>query len=58
MDKASAMMVAKRLSSDDEKNIYTASRVRDYTEKRVDVTPFKAYKANKVVGKLIKQFKQ
>lgn len=57
MDKASAMMVAKRLSSEDVENIYTASRIREYTEKRVDVTPFKAYKANNVVGKLTKQFK-
>lgn len=54
MDKASAMMVAKRLSNEDSENIYTASIVRDYVEKKTEVTPFKAYKANETVGSLIK----
>lgn len=57
MDKASAMMVAKRLSHDDPNNIYTASIVRDYMEKKIDIVPFKAYKANETVGLLTKQFK-
>ena len=57
MDKASAMMVAKRLSSEDSENIYTASRVREYMERKTDIVPFKAYKANETVGHLMKQFK-
>jgi hypothetical protein len=57
MDKASAMMVAKRLSQEDAENIYTASVVRTYMERKTEVTPFKAYKANETVGRLMKQFK-
>lgn len=57
MDKASAMMVAKRLSQEDVENIYTASVVRTYMERKTEVTPFKAYKANETVGRLMKQFK-
>jgi len=53
MDKASAIMVAKRLSAEDRDNIYTASVVRDYVEKKTEVTPFKAYKANETVGRLV-----
>lgn len=53
MDKASALMVAKRLSEEDKANIYTASLVQEITEKRTMVTPFKAFKANTTVGKLI-----
>lgn len=52
MDKASAMMVAKRLSKEDEKNIYTASIVREIMEKRIEVVPFKAFLANETVGKI------
>lgn len=58
MDKASAMMVAKRLSSEDSENIYTASVVREYVERKTDITPYRAYKANETVGNLTKQFKQ
>lgn len=54
MDKASAMMVAKRMSADDSENIYTASMVRDYTERKTDITPFKAYKGNETIGRLTK----
>lgn len=57
MDKASAMMVAKRLSQEDAENIYTASVVRTYMERKTEVTPFKAYKDNETVGRLMKQFK-
>ena len=57
MDKASATMVAKRLSSDDPANIYTASMVREYTERKIEITPFKAYKANETVGRLTKMIK-
>ena len=57
MDKASAMMVAKRLSADDTTNIYTASMVRDYMERKTEITPYKAYKANETVGRLTKMQK-
>ena len=57
MDKASAMMVAKRLSTDDKENIYTASVVRNYMERKTDITPYKAYMANETVGRLTKQNK-
>ena len=52
MDKASAMMVAKRLSDEDPDNIYTASVVQDIMERKTEVTPFKAFKANQTIGKL------
>lgn len=58
MDKASAMMVAKRLSAEDPTNIYTASMVREYTMDKMDVTPYKAYRNNETVGRLTQQFKQ
>lgn len=57
MDKASALMVAKRLSADDAENIYTASLVRETTSRFVDVTPIKAFKANETVGKITNVFK-
>ena len=57
MDKASAMMVAKRLSSEDAKNIYTASMVHEYIEKKMDVTPYKAYKGNETIGRITKMQK-
>lgn len=54
MDKASAMMVAKRLSSEDPDNIYTASIVQQLTEAKTDVTPFKAFKNGSTAGSLVK----
>lgn len=57
MDKASAMMVAKRLSAEDPDNIYTACQVLDVTKKETIVTPFKSYKENKTVGKETKVLK-
>lgn len=57
MDKASAMMIAKRLSAEDAENIYTASIVRDYTEHKTVIMPYKAYKANETVGRLTKMQK-
>lgn len=54
MDKASALMVAKRNSADDTDSIYTAAIIRDITERRTDVIPFKAFKNNETVGKLIR----
>ena len=50
MDKASAYMVAKRLSFNDKENIYTASRVMEIQEKRTEVIPCAAFKANEEVG--------
>ena len=57
MDKASALMVAKRLSAEDQENVYTASMVRDFAESKTEVTPFKAFKGNQTVGRLTKQFR-
>lgn len=57
LDKASALMIAKRLSDEDPSNMYTAALVRDVTEKYTEVTPFKAFKANNTVGKIIKTLK-
>lgn len=54
MDKASAMMVAKRMSDDDKECIYTASVVKEVVERKTIVTPYKAYKANETVGRLTK----
>lgn len=50
VDKASAQMVANRMSANDEKNIYTASKLITYHEKRVEVLPMKAYEKGKLVG--------
>ena len=55
MDKASALMVAKRMSVDDPDNIYTASMVREQTVRSTIVTPFKAFKANETIGRITKQ---
>lgn len=52
MDKASAMMVAKRLSAENPDCIYSASIIRDVVEKRTEVLPFKAFRNNETVGKL------
>lgn len=58
MDKASAMMVAKRLSNDDERRIYTANLVRDVVERRTEITPYKSYKGNQAVGTIKKKIKK
>lgn len=57
MDKASALMVAKRLSNEDKENIYTASLVQDIEERRTDVIPFKAFKADETIGTIRKAYK-
>ena len=57
MDKASALMSAKRLSDNDKENYYTVAMVQDIVEKRTDITPFKVFKDNETVGKIIKNFK-
>lgn len=53
MDKASAMMVAKRLSSEDDKSIYTASIVRNLEERQEKIIPYEAYQNDMQVGKSI-----
>lgn len=58
MDKASALMAAKRLSAEDTENIYTAAIIRDITERRTDVIPFKSFRNNETVGKLIRTEKR
>lgn len=54
MDKASALMVARRMSDGDRENVYTAAIVRDVVESRTDVKPFKAFMANGTIGKITK----
>lgn len=55
MDKASALMVAKRMSDDDKDNIYTACMVRGQMVRSTVVTPFKAFRANETIGRITKQ---
>lgn len=57
MDKASAQMVAKRLSAEDAENIYTASCVREYMQTVTEVLPMKAFKANRTIGTIRKVLK-
>jgi hypothetical protein len=58
MDKASAQMVAKRLSADDKENVYIASRILQYTQKVKEVLPEKAYRGNEVIGNTRKVLKK
>lgn len=57
MDKASAMMVAKRMSDNDKESIYTANMVFDIKESRTEITPYKSYKANKTIGTIKKEIR-
>ena len=50
-------MSEKRLSDNDKENYYTVAMVQDVVEKRTDITPFKVFKDNETVGKIIKNFK-
>lgn len=52
MDKASAVMVAKRLSQEDDKCIYTASVIQTRTVKQEIVKPSEAYFYGNNVGKV------
>lgn len=54
MDKASAMMVAKRLSKENKDCIYTASIIRDVEETKTEVVPYRTYMDNETIGKLIR----
>ena len=58
MDKASALMSAKRMSANDVENIYTAAQVIDLVERRTDITPFKSFRANETIGKITKTLKE
>ena len=58
MDKASAKMCAKRLSSEDAENIYTASILRTYEERRTEAMPMAAYQCGSEVGRIGKEFKE
>lgn len=52
MDKASALMVAKRLSNENPEKIYSVNIVRDFVESKTEVIPFKAFQNNNTVGKI------
>lgn len=54
MDKASAIMIAKRMSAEDPESIYTANVVQEMTEKKTVLVPFKAFQANNTIGSLTK----
>lgn len=58
MDKASAQMSAKRLSADDPENIYTATILQTFNERRTDALPMKVYMAGEVVGRIGQEFKE
>ena len=53
MDKASAMMVAKRLSEEDAQHIYTASVINTVEEKKEVLIPLKVYEKGQTIGKLV-----
>lgn len=52
IDKASAFMVAKRLSDENKECIYSVSVLRDVVEKRTEIIPVRAYRANETIGKI------
>ena len=58
MDKASALMIAKKMSREDTENMYIASTVRDIEEKRVVVIPFRAFNNGGVIGDVVKTIKK
>lgn len=51
LDKATALMVAKRMSDNDKESVYTASQLLDVEKKETIVTPFRAFQANNQVGR-------
>jgi hypothetical protein len=57
IDKASALMVAKRMSANDSCNIYTASQVLEVKKEETIVTPFKAYSDGGDTGRNVKLLK-
>lgn len=58
MDKGSAKMCAKRLSSEDAENVYTASILRTYEERRTEALPMAAYQGGSEVGRIGREFKE
>ena len=57
LSKADAQMIAKRLSDNDNENVYAVSQIQEYTERRVDALPVKAYKANQIISNIRKTLK-
>lgn len=53
VDKSSALMIAKRMSADDNSKIYTAAIIRDVTESRTEVSPFKSFRAGIMIGNVM-----
>lgn len=58
LTRGDAQMVAKRLSDNDPERVYAVSQVQEYTERRKDVLPIKAYKANEVISSIRKTIKR
>lgn len=54
MDKATAIMSAKRSSANDPDNYYTASILIERDERKIDVTPYQVFRENKSVGTIKK----
>lgn len=58
LGKADAQMIAKRLSDNDREQIYIVSLVREFTEKKAEASPVKAYKANRLISDVRKILKK
>lgn len=50
MDKASALMVAKRLSNENKENLYSVVSISDVVERRTDIKPLEVFVNNEKVG--------
>lgn len=57
LDKASALMVAKRSSANDTTSLYTVCKVTEIEKKETVICPYRVFKNNKQEGKLIKYLK-
>lgn len=58
LDKSSAFMCACRMSANDKDRLYTASKFESFTEKRLEVVPFKAYLNGETIGDIKSTIKQ
>lgn len=58
MSKADANVIAKRFSSEDPDNYYTASLIKTSVQKITETTPMKIFKANESVGNAMKYLKK
>lgn len=58
LDKSTVAMVAKRYSANDNKNIYTASRLVTKEQKVTEIFPLKAYQDNNLIGSYRSVFKK